>query len=184
MSANATMTAAEYLAWSEEGDRTQLVEGEVILNEPTPLHASLQMRLSYELESWVRAGTERGLVLFPTDVVMDDFNVFGPDVLWIAERHRPSDLSERLARVPDICIEVRSPGTWRYDIGAKKRVYERGGLPELWLVDDVAATVFVFRRSRIGAQFDVALELTGGDRLGSPQLLGFDLPLERLFVTG
>jgi Uma2 family endonuclease len=184
MSANATMTAAEYLAWSEEGDRTQLVEGEVIVNEPKPIHAALQARLAFELEAWTRSGEGRGLLLLPTDVVMDDFNVFGPDVLWIAERHRPADLSERLARVPDICIEVRSPGTWRYDIGAKKRVYERGGLPELWLVDDVAATVFVFRRSRAGAQFDVALELTGGDQLGSPQLPGFDLPLERLFLKG
>ena len=30
------------------------------------------------------------------------------------------------------------------DIGAKKRVYEAGGLPELWLVDDVLHQVFAF----------------------------------------
>ncbi|MGI8660240.1 MAG: Uma2 family endonuclease [Thermoleophilaceae bacterium] len=62
---------------------------------------------------------------------------------------------------------------WRFDIGAKKRGYERQGLPELWLVDTEAAEILVFRRSRAGtAEFDVALELAAGDHLESPQLSG------------
>jgi Uma2 family endonuclease len=45
-----------------------------------------------------------------------------------------------------------------HDVGVKKRVYEDGGLPELWLVDDAAETVLVYRRSRRDAPtFDVAL---------------------------
>ena len=43
--------------------------------------------------------------------------------------------------MPDIAVEVRSPSTWRYDIGAKKSGYERRGLPELWLVDTRADEV-------------------------------------------
>ena len=53
--------------------------------------------------------------------------------------------------LPDLAIEIRSPSTWRYDIGAKKSVYEREGLPELWLVDGDANVVLVFRRSAPGA---------------------------------
>ena len=84
--------------------------------------------------------------------------------------------------MPDIGAEVRSPSTWRFDIGAKKRGYERQGLPELWLVDTEAAEIVVFRRSRAGtAEFDVALELAAGDHLESPQLSGFSLDLEELF---
>jgi Uma2 family endonuclease len=121
-------------------------------------------------------------VLLPTDVVLDEFNVYGPDLIWIAERHRPSDLHEPLARVPELCVEIRSPGTWRYDVGAKKSCYEAGGLPELWLVDDVAATVLVFRRSTPDVTtFDVALELGRGETLTSPQLPGFGLALDELF---
>jgi Uma2 family endonuclease len=75
---------------------------------------------------------------------------------------------------------VRSPSTWRYDIGHKKSVYEAGGLPELWLVDCDA--VLVFRRSeRPESSFDVALELSRQDRLTSPQLPGFELDLGQLF---
>ncbi|MDQ3719269.1 MAG: Uma2 family endonuclease [Actinomycetota bacterium] len=78
--------------------------------------------------------------------------------------------------------EVRSPSTWRYDVGAKKSSYERSGLPELWLVDTAADEVLVFRRSTPGAtRFDVALELGRGEALESPLLPGFRLALDELF---
>jgi len=184
MSATATrMTAEAYFATSVEGDHAQLVDGEIVVNEPRPIHAQLHIALAASLKAWTDAAEGRGLALLPTDVVIDEWNVFGPDVLWIAERHRPADLRERLARAPDLCAEIRSPGTWRYDIGRKKAVCEEGGLPELWLIDDVAETVLVFRRSVPRAPtFDATLELAGDDVLRSPQLPGFELSLRRLFA--
>lgn len=183
MGATATrMTAEDYFASTVEGDRTQLVDGAIVVNEPRPIHSVLQGHLHVALARWIDAGDGRGLVLLPTDVVLNEFNVYGPDLLWIAERNRPSDLHQGLARVPELCVEIRSPGTWRYDVGAKKSAYEAARLPELWLVDDVAATVLVFRRSKSDvARFDVALELGRGETLTSPQLAGFELSLDDLF---
>jgi Uma2 family endonuclease len=84
--------------------------------------------------------------------------------------------------VPRLAVEVRSPSTWRYDIGPKKAAYERAGLRELWLVDTAASEVLIFRRSEPDAPaFDVALELERSDTLTSPQLGGFELPLVELF---
>ena len=75
---------------------------------------------------------------------------------------------------------MRSPSTWRYDVGRKRSVYETGGVPELWLVDTKAEAVLVYRRSAPGVgRFDVALELT--DTLNSPLLPGFSLDLKALF---
>lgn len=183
MGATATrMTAEEYFAVTVEGDHKQLVDGAIVVAEARPFHGLLQARLLTALANWVESGDGRGLVLPPVDVILDEYNVYGPDLVWIAERHRPRDLHERLARVPEICVEIRSPGTWRYDVGAKKSGYEAGGLAELWLVDDVATTVLVFRRSEPElARFDVALELRRGDTLTSPQLSGFELALDDLF---
>ena len=83
---------------------------------------------------------------------------------------------------PDLAIEVRSPSTWRFDVGVKKARYEAAGLPELWLVDHVADSVLVYRRSAPAAQeFDVALEVGRGEALTSPQLPGFELELDALF---
>lgn len=177
------MTANEYYALTVEGDRTQLVEGELVVNEPKLIHARLQGRLHFALEAWVRAGEGRGFVSLPTDVRLDEHNVYGPDLIWFSEPHKPVDLDAYPERVPDLCVEIRSASTWRYDIGAKKRVYEARGLPELWLVDDAAETVLIYRRSTpSAASFDVALELGRGDTLESPQLPAFALPVAELFA--
>jgi Uma2 family endonuclease len=175
------MTVDEYYALPVEGDRrTQLIGGEVVVSEPLPIHAVLQARLLGALQAWIDGGPARGIAGGPTDVVLTEYDAYGPDIVWIAENHLPDDLEKRLARVPDLCVEVRSPSTWRYDIGRKKSVYEAGGLPELWLVDYDA--VLAFRRSqRDEPSFDVALELGREDTLTSPLLAGFTLELGRLF---
>ena len=178
------MTAKEFLALPEDpyGKRRELIDGVIVVSEARLAHGVVQARIVAELYGWVEGGDRRGLVSTPTDVPIDERNVFSPDVLWIAQDHVPADLQELLARVPDLCVEVRSPSTWRRDTGVKKAGYERRGLPELWLVDDVERRVLVFRRSRPESPtFDVSLELTAGDALGSPQLPGFELPLDRLF---
>ncbi len=84
----------------------------------------------------------------------------------------------------DIAVEIRSPSTWRYDVGAKKTAYERHGLPELWLVDTAASEILVFRRSTPqAAVYDVSRELAAGDTLASPLLPGFALPVADIFPT-
>jgi len=109
MEATASRIAAErYFEISVEGDRTQLVDGVLVMDEPRLIHGALEAEIVGALRDWVRAGAGRGLVALPTGVVMDDYNVFAPDVLWIAERHRPKDRGMRLRRVPDRCVEIRS----------------------------------------------------------------------------
>lgn len=160
----------------------QLIEGELVVSQPTPRHQRVLLRLLLHISDWVRAEAGRGEVILPLDVEIDEFNVFGPDLLWYAAGRSPGGEDDRSSSVPDLAVEVRSPSTWRYDIGAKKAGYERAGLPELWLVDTAADEVLVFRRSGPAAPaFDVSLELTSEDVLTSPRLPDFGLPLRSLF---
>lgn len=77
---------------------------------------------------------------------------------------------------------MRSPSTWRFDLGTKKATYEGLGLAELWLVDTAADVVLVYRRSSPEAgEFDVALEVTVGDSLTTPLLPAFAIDLTGLF---
>jgi Uma2 family endonuclease len=176
------MTADEYYAITVEGDRKQLVDGQIVVNEPKYVHGLLQARISFEIRKWIERGERRGEVSLPTDVRMDEYNVYGPDVIWFRDGRIPKDWNAYPEHVPDLCVEIRSASTWRYDVGAKKRVYEEGGLPELWLVDHVSDCILVYRRSAPGAPtFDVALELGPGDTLESPMLPGLAVSLDELF---
>lgn len=177
------MTADEYLRLPADGwPRTQLVDGEVVLSQPDVTHQRVRDEIHFALTLWVRAASGRGRAISPLDVRLNDFNVYAPDILWYRQSRVPDGDDPRPYPLPELAVEVRSPSTWRYDIGTKKRVYEERGLPELWLVDTAADIVLVFRRStRQAARFDVSLELTRDDALTSPQLQGFSLSVAELF---
>lgn len=186
MPAQHRMTANEFVArpFSEDLRGQQLVEGELIVSEPTALHNVVQGNLFYAIASWTRESGDRGRVFSPLDVRLDDLNVFAPDISWYATADAIDVYAPPPYPRPDLAIEVRSPSTWRYDVGAKRSTYERHGLAELWLVDTAAATALAFRRSRPAIErFDIALELGLGDSLESPLLPGFAVALDDLFAV-
>ena len=177
------LTADQFLELPLDEYRfTQLINGEIVVSEPTLRHQDIVGFIYRRLSEWTDAAAGRGKAGIPVDVVLDDRNVFAPDVWWVSEEHRPPRDARALDGPPDLAIEVRSPSTWRYDIGTKKATYERHGLPELWLVDTESETVLVYRRSSPPApEFDVALELGAGKALTSPAVPGFTLAVEELF---
>jgi Uma2 family endonuclease len=184
MPAVARMTAEEYLARPEDPRERgwELIDGVIVdMNDPRLAHELACRELHHALEMWTRAQPGRGLPIRSIDVGIGPRDVYGPDLLWYRDDRVPS-ADDWPYPVPDLAIEVRSPSTWRYDIGAKKSGYERAGLPELWLVDTAADVVLVFRRSQPDApSFDASLELMRGDSLTSPLLPGFAVALDAVF---
>ncbi len=176
------LTAEEYFALPPTEQRTQLINGEIVVTEAVLRHQRIAGEIYFLLTSWLRAHPGHGEAGFPVDVHLDDFNVFAPDVWWVPEHARPSRDAKRIVGPPALAIEVRSPSTWRYDIGAKKRKYEELGLAELWLVDTAADEILVYRRSTPGvSEFDVAVELTSAETLTTPLIPGFTLDVAALF---
>lgn len=176
------LTAEEYFALPPTHERTQLIDGEIVVTEASLRHQRIMLEIGFQLTLWLRAGPGRGEAGFPVDVHLDDRNVFAPDVWWVPEEARPERDAKRIVGPPALAVEVRSPSTWRYDVGTKKSTYERLGLAELWLVDTAADVALVFRRSSPqAAVFDVELELTAGDDLTTPLLPGFTVDLAGIF---
>ncbi|MDX6704818.1 MAG: hypothetical protein QOI48_664 [Solirubrobacteraceae bacterium] len=178
------MTANEFLALKPDKRwrRRELIDGEVVVNEPSWTHSRSRFRIGTALEVWSRCGPARGTAGDPLDVALDEHNVLAPDVLWYRDGRAPRLSDQPPYPIPDLAVEIRSPSTWRYDIGAKKASYERHGLPELWLVDTAANVVLVFRRSMPEApDFDVSEELNTEATLTSPLLPGFALAVKEIF---
>jgi Uma2 family endonuclease len=174
------ITADEYLD-GEEQHFVELIDGRVVVDDPTFWHQELAVRLLFALRAWTVDGPGRGVVTLPVNVRLDEHNVFGPDLSWFREDRRPS-YPGRLVAAPDLVIEIRSQSTWKYDLGHKRSYYERFGVAELWLVDSFTESVIVFRRSVAGlAEFDLTDELRAPAELVSPQLPGFALSLTGLF---
>jgi Uma2 family endonuclease len=164
----AQMTAEEFLA--------------LPYDEHTRMHNGSRNCVNVGLSTWTRGAHGRGWVGLPLDVRIDDRNVYEPDLVWYREGRAPRRGDSPPYPVPDLVVEVRSPSTWRFDIGRKKDNYELHGVHELWLVDTAADVVIVFRRSRPDApRFDVSIELGPGEALTSPLLPGFSLAVSEIF---
>ncbi|MGH9184476.1 MAG: Uma2 family endonuclease [Acidimicrobiales bacterium] len=176
------MTADEFLAFPEAPFRYQLVEGELIVNEPKLPHQIAVTNLLTALKRWIDDGRARGFVSSPADFRFDDRNIYAPDVWWVREERKPQAGQLDLDGLPDLVVECRSPSTWRYDVGRKRTYYEQAAIAELWLVDTASHSVLVCRRSSAASPtFDVEPELDAGAGLTSPMLPGFSLPVGDVF---
>jgi Uma2 family endonuclease len=164
------LTADDYLA-RQDPRRTELIDGVVVVNEPTVLHQRVVGLIYAALLAWTQAAPGRGTVSLPLDVRVDDATVLAPDVLWFAQEIDLGAL--RAPRMPDLAVEVRSPATWVYDVGPKRELYERHGLRELWLADTASRTLLIYRHRRAEGGFDVQAELEAGEQLASPLLPEF-----------
>jgi Uma2 family endonuclease len=131
-----------------EGFPASLLDGEYVKEpSPAPWHQHLVLRLTETLLAQVG---RRRLFVSPVDLVLDDVNVFQPDLVVFAEEVtiRPED---RWIEKPTIVIEVLSPSTEERDRGAKARRYlEEERIEELWLVDPETRSIEI--RTRQGSR--------------------------------
>ena len=83
---------------------------------------------------------------------------------------------------PELVVEIGSPGARKRDETIKRRLYERSGVAEYWVVYPDLDRVKVYRLS--GDRFDRAIELKSesGDLLTTPLLPGLEIPLARIFA--
>ena len=92
------------------------------------------------------------MYLAPVDVVLADDVIVQPDLLWIAEERIRSIVGARVTGIPDLVVEILSPGTARRDRTKKSEVYARFGAREYWLVDPKERSVEI--RTLKGGNFE------------------------------
>lgn len=178
-------TVDDILLFPDDGHRHEIIEGvHYVTPSPATRHQRLVQRLSLALGQHLQQHPEQGEVfLAPFDVVLSQHDVVEPDVLVIAGDQVEILTEQRVVGAPALVIEVLSPGTRQRDEQIKRRLYERAGVREYWLVDPELDLVKVFRQNQAGHLVRLA-ELTSeaNERLGTPVLPGFDLPLVPFFA--
>jgi Uma2 family endonuclease len=135
---------AELSAWPADGRRWELYGGEPIsVPAPNWRHQRVVVNLVVALREYEhRAGG--AVVAAPFDVVLSDYDVVQPDVMFFGARKRATLNPLEAAYVaPDLAVEVLSRSTEARDRGRKLALLARYGLPEYWLVDAVEQTVEV-----------------------------------------
>src|SRR3954466_3429422 len=110
------LTAHAYLA-RQDPRRTELIDGAIVVNEPTILHQRVCGLIYEALAQRTRTADGRGVATLSLNAPLGAGTGPAPDVVGFGGE-LPLDAANA-PRVPELAVEVRSPGTWRYDIGRK-----------------------------------------------------------------
>ncbi len=142
-------TYADYLSWPED-IRYELVDGVAYaMTGPNRRHQEIVGNLFVQLANALD-GHRCRVYIAPFDVRLpkaDEMDalvdtVVQPDLSVFCDRAKLDDKGARGA--PDWVIEVLSPATAGHDQIVKRRVYERSGVREYWLVHPIDRIVTVY----------------------------------------
>jgi Uma2 family endonuclease len=129
----------DYEALPDE-PRCELIRGRFYLSPaPMPLHQIVVMSLVRHFMDIAEAAGGLAVVA-PVDVPLAIHSIVQPDLIYLTAARRRI-VGARLEGVPDLVIEVLSPGTARRDRGEKLALYAESAIREYWIIDPEARQI-------------------------------------------
>jgi Uma2 family endonuclease len=176
------LTYDQFVQFPDDGKRHELIDGEhYVTPSPNTKHQTVSLRLTVLIGSWLERNPIGRLFHAPFDVVFSNFDVVEPDLLYLSNVRSAEALTPQHVRgVPELVVEITSPSTRKRDETIKRRLYERVGVSEYWVVDPDIDTVRVYRREAETFARVVELSADAGDTLTTPLLPGLEIQLLRL----
>jgi Uma2 family endonuclease len=137
-------TLEEFMQLEESNLPCELINGEVFMSPaPSFTHQIVSGNLYDLLKAFARKNG--GVALFsPVDVILDRKNVFQPDLLYVAKENL-GIISERgLNAAPDLAVEIISPSNSFKDRNQKRKLYQKFGVKEYWIIDPGNLTLEIY----------------------------------------
>ena len=131
------LTYDDFLLFPDDGQRHELIDGEHhVTPSPNVKHQRVQINLVRALLSYLDAHPVGEIFCAPLDVVLSQHDVVEPDMFYLSHERAAEVLTPQHARgAPELVIEIASKGTRKRDETIKRRLYERDGVSEYWVVD-------------------------------------------------
>lgn len=136
-------TVDEVLAFPADGNRYELVDGELLVTPaPGMPHQMVVGALYTALDRYLRNNPQALVLLSPADVSWDREKLVQPDLFVIPA----TEVSRtwKSVRTLLLAVEVVSPSSARGDRLVKRRLYQQQGVATYWIVDPDARLVEVW----------------------------------------
>ncbi|MGK2966842.1 MAG: Uma2 family endonuclease [Tepidiformaceae bacterium] len=184
MSVKTRMTLEEFLALPETEPASEFVCGEIVQKAmPTAAHGLIQMALGALLLTFLRGAKTAGLVMSELrHFDRPEDRAYIPDISVFVGR-RGAIGKEQLFHgavesIPDLAVEILSPGDRPGTVADKLAFYLRTGVPLVWIVDPETRRIDAHRPGVPSVSYE-APDVMGGE----PVLPGLALDLGELFAV-
>ena len=147
MNAKRPATIEDMYGMPEDGQKYELVDGEIVVSPAGGRHSQIAVQIAYLLKRSLE-DSPTGIV-FGADhgVVLPNGNLRSPDVSFIRNEKLPDAKAPDTFGefIPDLVVEVLSPGDRMRQVAEKIGEYLQCGVPLVWLVAPKDKTVMVYR---------------------------------------
>jgi Uma2 family endonuclease len=140
------ITWQDTLLMPEDGKRYEAIDGELYVT-PTPSrrHQRASLNLARALCSILEDPGHGWIYLAPTGVELPDTDEgVQPDIVFVSKARAGILVKEGIRGAPDLVVEILSPSTADRDRTIKKKLYQRHGVAQYWVVDPDAQSVEVW----------------------------------------
>lgn len=172
----------DFLLFPEDGKRHEIIDGDHFMTPaPNTKHQRLSFKLSGAFADFLRIHRLGEAFAAPCDVVLSNEDIVEPDLLFISVARATIITEKNIQGPPDLVVEILSAGTRKIDEIIKRKLYERYGVHEYWIMDPELESIKIYRLTDEGYVRPTELAREANDTLSTPLLPGFQMPLGELF---
>ena len=176
------LTYEDYLQFPDDGKRHEIIEGDHYMTPaPRTKHQRISRRLLVALSGFAASRRLGEVFAAPFDVVLSDENVVQPDLLFVSAARADIVTEDNVQGAPDLIVEILSESSRKKDEVTKRKLYERFGVQEYWIVDPELEIVKIFKLTQQGYGRASELSKETNDVLTTEFLPGFDCAVSEIF---
>lgn len=161
-------TYADWEALAGHTDRYEIIDGVLYTTTaPSSFHQWIVASLWQHLGIPAKAQGLAYVFDAPIGVIMPGCDPVQPDYVVVLAPRASIIHDRRIWGVPDVLVEILSPGNTAYNQDIKLRAYERASVPEYAIIDPRTRTLSYYRRD--------ATDCFAGPRvLGADDMMSFE----------
>jgi Uma2 family endonuclease len=142
-------TAADWEKLPDDGNRYEIINGELFMSTaPSYFHQWIILRFYDFIGAPAQRRGLAHIALAPVGVFMPGCQPIQPDFVLVLMENAPIIHDRRIYGVPDLLVEVISPGSRDYDEDVKKAAYEKAGVPEYAVIDPTSRQLSLYTLSQ------------------------------------
>lgn len=179
--ARTPFTYEDYCLLPEDGKRYELIEGDFFVSpSPSTLHQVVSRRLQFALMTQLEKPGIAQIFDAPMDVILEPTTVVQPDLIVVGSDRRHIITARAIEGAPNVLIEILSPSSLDRDQYIKRKLYERFGIPEYWIVDPDHGFIEVWRYEQ--QRFGIRARYDRSGTIVSPDFAELSVPLLPIFA--
>jgi Uma2 family endonuclease len=149
-------TFDDFCVLVKDGEKADLINGVIYMASPDNTDANkLSVWFGGLLDLYVEEKEYGQLFYSLVALRLDDFNSPEPDIFIILKDRLHLVKRGFIAGRADLAVEIVSPESEQRDYEKKRALYERAGIPEYWIINEIHQKVALLRLTSKGTYREV-----------------------------